>query len=122
MTPPVRLSDRLHGHLEAKKNNSGNMVTTKREYPKVIPPLSVVELARADAKTPAWKEELGRRFRVGYYSKQDGLDVIWLVDETGDYCETTDRDFLLKYFDIIELSEVSDYFGDDSEIIGPLRE
>ena len=34
----------------------------------------------------------------------DGLGRIWLVNENGKYEQTTDRDFLLKYFEIERLS------------------
>jgi hypothetical protein len=57
-------------------------------------------LIRADDQTPSWKEDIGRQFRVGYYSPNDGLDCIWLVNENGEYEQTTDRKFLLKYFDV----------------------
>ncbi len=79
--------------------------------PTIIPPRSVVELAKADSKTPAWKNRIGERFRIGYYSQSDGLDTIWLVDDAGNYIETTDRDFLLKYFKVVRLSDTNNYFG-----------
>lgn len=50
-------------------------------------------------------------FRIGYYSQQDGLDVIWLVNENGEYEQTTDRAFLLKYFEPIEISDETDLYG-----------
>ena len=30
------------------------------------------------------ESRIGRRFRIGYYSRQDGLDCIWLVNEKGE--------------------------------------
>lgn len=45
------------------------------------------------------------------YCQQDGLDVIWLVNEEGKYKQTTDRDFLLKCFETIEITEESDLYG-----------
>jgi hypothetical protein len=59
-------------------------------------------------------------FRINYYSRQDGLDVIWLVDENGKCDQATDRDFLLKYFELIEISDESDLYGDRRPRIGPL--
>lgn len=91
------------------------------KIPAIIPPESIVELVRADNKTPLWKEQIGKRYRIGYYSKQDGLDTIWLVDDGGDYCETTDRDYLLKYFKIERLSKETDFFGTNRRRIGPIR-
>jgi hypothetical protein len=83
----------------------------KRELPKVIPPCSLFRLVRGDAKTPDWKSQVGRVFRIGYYSKQDGLDVIWLVNERGKYEQATDRDFLITYFEPIEISAETDLYG-----------
>jgi hypothetical protein len=68
--------------------------------PEVIPPRSV--------------------FRLGYYRRQDGLDVIWLVDERGIYEQTTDRDFLIKYFEPIEISDETDLYGAGKPQFKPL--
>lgn len=48
---------------------------------------------------------------MGYYDPKDGLNCIWLVNEDGEYEQTTDRKFLLKYFDIEYLSEERSFFG-----------
>jgi hypothetical protein len=76
---------------------------------------------RADAATPQWKNEIGRIFRIGYYNRQDGLDCIWLVNEKAKYEQTTDRDFLLRYFEIERLSDEPDYFGIRKPKLRPLR-
>lgn len=86
-----------------------------------ISPGSIIELYRADRETPRWKKKIGKQFRVGYYSKQDGLDVIWLVDENGDYCQATDHEFLFKYFKIIKMSTKKDYYGDKSKPFGAIN-
>jgi hypothetical protein len=83
----------------------------KRILPKVIPPRSRVRLIRADKHTPGWRKNVGRQFRVGYYSRKDGLDCIWLVNESGKYEQTTDREFLLKYFRIERLSNETNVYG-----------
>jgi hypothetical protein len=49
--------------------------------PKIIPPRSRVRLVEADWKTPSWSKHVCRQFRVGYYSRKDGFDCIWLVNE-----------------------------------------
>lgn len=82
-----------------------------RKIPKIIPPRSRVRLIRADRKTPSWKKDIGRQFRVGYYSRKDGLDCIWLVNENGKYEQTTDRRFLLRYFDVEQLSQEKNLYG-----------
>ena len=82
-----------------------------RKIPQVIPPRSRVRLIQADDQAPAWKKQVGRQFRVGYYNPRDGLNCIWLVNGDGEYEQTTDRKCLLKYFDIELLSEERSFFG-----------
>lgn len=89
--------------------------------PKIIPPRSVFRLVRTDVKTKGWKTDVGRVFRIGYYSRQDGLDVIWLVNESGRYEQTTDRSFLLKYFEPIQISDESDLYGERKPQFEALR-
>jgi hypothetical protein len=80
-----------------------------------------VRIVRADRATPEWQRELGRQFRIGYYNRQDGLDCIWLVNEKGEYEQTTDRDFLLRCFKIEKLTNERDYYGVHKRKLGPLR-
>ena len=82
-----------------------------KKIPKIIPPRSRVRLIRADRQTPSWEKANGRQFRIGYYSRKDGLDCIWLVNENGTYEQTTDRAFLLKYFDVEQLSQEKNLYG-----------
>ena len=82
-----------------------------QRIPKIIPPRSRVRLIRADDQTPSWEKDIGREFRVGYYSRKNGLDCIWLVNEEGEYEQTTDRKFLLKYFDVGHWSREKNFFG-----------
>jgi hypothetical protein len=86
-----------------------------------IRPRSVVRLSSAARNTPSWKKEIGRVSRIGYYSKKDGLDCIWLVNDLGEYEETLDHDFLFKYFDIIMLSDEDDLYGINRAKIPPIR-
>jgi HEAT repeats len=92
-----------------------------RNVPKIIPPRSRVRLVKADRRTPTWQKDVGRQFRVGYYSRKDGLDCIWLVNENGKYEQTTDRDFLLKYFVLEYLSDEKDYYGQRKRQLGKIR-
>jgi hypothetical protein len=96
-----------------------NRLRMKR-IPRIIPPRSRVRLVRADRTTREWQREIGRQFRVGYYSRQDGLDCIWLVNEKGEYEQTTDRDGLLRYFAIEKLTDERDYYGVHKRKLGPL--
>ena len=82
----------------------------KKQSP--ICPYTRIRLIRVDENTPEWKDCINKEFTVGYYSKQDGLDVIWLVDKDGEYCETIDHEALSGYFEILQESDNRDYFGD----------
>ena len=60
--------------------------------------------------------------RVGYYSPQDGLECIWLVNEDGEYCETVDKKYLEKHYQAISVSEERDYYGENRPAIKRLSE
>jgi len=104
------------------RNRSKTVLLTakKQTLPKVVPPRSIFRLVRSDNKTIGWKADVGRVFRIGYYRQQDGLDVIWLVNDKGEYEQTTDRDFLQKYFEPVEISNESDFFGRQKPQLKPL--
>ncbi|HEV2292932.1 MAG TPA: hypothetical protein VGR35_03700 [Tepidisphaeraceae bacterium] len=90
--------------------------------PKVVPPRTVVILTSIDATlTPDWKNDRGRIFRVGYYNRNDGLDCIWLVNDAGEYEQTTDRATLLKHFVILKLSNENDLYGDHRPPLRPRK-
>ncbi len=80
-------------------------------WPKVIPPRSVVRLVHVTSDTPGWKHDRGREFRIGYYSAQDGLDCVWLVNENGEYEQTVDQATLQTHFEVVRLARESDLFG-----------
>ena len=80
------------------------------KIPQIIPPKSIVRLSRYDDSTPEWRKSIRRTFRVGYYSRRDGLDCLWLVNDAGEYEQTADRQTLLMYFEIL-LSHETDFFG-----------
>jgi len=90
--------------------------------PLVIPPKTLVRLSRYDESTPGWRKQIGREFRVGYYSPQDGLDCIWLVNDSGEYEQATDRKRLLMYFDLLRLSHETDLFGEKRAPLGPRKQ
>ena len=81
-----------------------------KKIPKIIPPRLRIRLVRADNQTPSWRKDIGRQFRVGYYSRKDGLDCIWLVNEGGAYEHTADRGSLLKYFDVEHFSQEKNFY------------
>lgn len=86
-----------------------------------IPPRSVIRLAYSDKHTPTWRKHIGRVFRIGYYSPNDGLDCVWLVNDDGKYEQSTDHHFLYRYFDIISISDDLDLHGRSSPQIPPIR-
>jgi len=85
----------------------------------IIPPLSIVQITRVTADEPDWKQHLGRIYRIGYYRPTDGLDCVWLVDDTGIYCETVDQEMISTHFRILYLSDETDLFGINRPIIKP---
>jgi hypothetical protein len=87
--------------------------------PWVVPPRSVVKCVAYSKRTGAYKADLGHHYRIGYYGAcRDGLDVVWLVNERGDYVATTDHNDLRRYFRVVRRSDETDYFGDGRR---PLR-
>lgn len=86
-----------------------------------IPPQSVVRLACADKYTPDWRKEVGRVFRIGYYGPNDGLDCVWLVNDNGEYEQTTDHEFLYRYFDVIHFAQDKNLYGRRRPRIPPIR-
>jgi hypothetical protein len=107
--------------MKSQKTTPRDLRDKKKDLPPTIPPRSIFRLVRSDPDTPDWKKDVGREFRIGYYSKQDGLDVIWLVNEHGEYEQTTDREFLLKYFEPVEISDESDLYGSAKPQLRRLR-
>ena len=90
----------------------------KYPFPTPIPPRSVVRVKGSPTKN--WKSNIGKRFRVGYYSPQDGLDCIWLVDDDGEYQETVDHEFLYEFFEIELLSKERSLHGKNRPRLGPI--
>jgi hypothetical protein len=94
--------------------------TNLARVPTPIPSMSVVRLASYPRWRPnGWRKNLGAIFRVGYYSPNDGLDCIWLVNERGEYQETLDHNYLRKYFDILQISLEKNLYGRRRPPIGP---
>jgi hypothetical protein len=90
----------------------------KYSFPTPIPPGTVVRFKDSHARK--WRGSGNKRFRVGYYSKQDGLDCIWLVNDEGKYQETVDHEFLYKFFEIELLSKERSLYGKNRPHLGPI--
>lgn len=88
---------------------------------KPIPPRSVVRLKKLWPHARKKGHEKGEIKRIGYYSPQDGLDCIWLVDSDGNYNWTTDHEWLYENFEVIEYSDETDFYRKDRPLLGPIN-
>ena len=91
----------------------------KYPFPTPIPPGSIVQAKASPSKK--WGENIGKRFRIGYYSQKDGLDCIWLVNGEGEYEQTIDHDFLKKYFEIETVSNERSFYGRNRPRFQPMN-
>jgi hypothetical protein len=94
---------------------------SRKKYPfkTPIPPCSIVRAKASPSKR--WRRNIGRRYRVGYYGRRDGLDCIWLVNEKGKYEQTIDHDFLQKYFEIETISKERSLYGKNRPQFEPMK-
>jgi hypothetical protein len=85
----------------------------------VIPPTSIVRYKGG------WRGKAvprkGTLFRVGYYSRYDGLDVVWLVNESGKYECTTDLADIRRNFEIVFRARERSLYGCNRPRFGPLE-
>jgi hypothetical protein len=104
-----------------KKQRVPDTKKPKKKYPFPVPfpPCSTISV-RQVGRSP-WAAEVGRVFRIGYYSKNDGLDCIWLVDESGKYDQSIDHEYLHKFFDIESISKERSLYGRGRPEFGPLK-
>jgi hypothetical protein len=54
--------------------------------------------------------EIGDTFTVNYYSRQDGLQCVWLIDPQGKD-HTWDQHDLLETFEVVSLADETDFYG-----------
>jgi hypothetical protein len=90
----------------------------KYPFPTPIPPCTMVRVKASPTKKSA--ANIGKRFRVGYYSWQDGLDCIWLVNDDGKYERTIDHEFLHKFFEIELLLKERSLYGKNRPRLAPI--
>jgi len=88
--------------------------------PKILPPGTVLELIKLWPNARKQGHEKGEIWRIGYYSKQDGLDIIWLVDANGEYNWTVDREFVEEKFKLIDVSKERSLYGNNRPPLGKL--
>lgn len=83
-----------------------------------LPPGTILQLAKLWPHARKKGHEIGEIRRVGYYSPQDGLDCIWLVDVTGNYNWTADHKWVSEMFTVIRLSDETDFYGKTKRRLG----
>lgn len=90
------------------------IIAANAYWGEIIPPRSVVKLLAN------WGNDQGRVFRIGYYSRMDGLNCVWLVNEDGKYEQATDQKSIRENFEILERTEDTDHYGLNREPLGPI--
>ena|ERR1700744_5042244 len=85
-----------------------------------VPPRTVFVVRRENPGP--YKHLLEKLLRVGYYSKQDGLNCIWIVDEDGVYAEATVHQHLNRHFQVMSASDESDLYGEARPALVPFSE
>lgn len=93
-----------------------------KEMKSPIPPKTVLRLVKLWPHARKKGHEIGEIWRVGYYSKKDGLECIWLVNTEGVYDWTSDHDWLYRKFEVLSRSNEDDFYGDGRDVLLPLSE
>jgi hypothetical protein len=91
----------------------GPMRSLARASRTYLPPLTLLQLIRA-ARLQNLRlipDQVGQFFQIGYYTPNDGLELVWIVDEVGTYLGTIPRALLRKYFRICKISGETNYSG-----------
>ena len=63
---------------------------------------------------------MGKLLRVGYYSKQDGLNCIWIVHPDGNYAEATNHRHFNRFFEVATASDEVMLYGEERPVLGSL--
>jgi hypothetical protein len=102
-----------------KRNPSIERLFRWRFFSHEKSPRSVIRLV---ARDPDWDTDLqvGDEFRIGYYSRQNSPNCVWLVDAAENYFQTWEQISLLDTFEIVFLSEEADIYGLHRPVLEPL--
>ena len=90
------------------------------KHRKPIKPLTVLRLVKLWPHVRRHGREIGQVYRVGYYCRHCGLDIVWLVDRDGNYNWTADHEFLDRFFEILVRSRERSLYGRNRPEIGKL--
>ena len=85
-----------------------------------LPPGTLLRLVRLWPHARSKGREVGQLYRVGYYSRQDGCDCVWLVDPDGNYDWAADHDFISRHFEVVRRSRERSLYGANRPRLGPL--
>jgi hypothetical protein len=66
--------------------------------------------------------EIGQVWRVGYYSRRDGVETIWLVNNCGEYTWTVDEPFVRRHFEVLEYAKERSIYGRGRPRLGALSD
>jgi hypothetical protein len=91
-----------------------------KRFSKANPVPSKTSISVRQDNPGPYRSLLGQILRIGYYSEQDGLNVVWLVYPDGKYGESTTHAHLNRFFQILEVSEGTDFHGVAQPIIPAL--
>lgn len=92
------------------------------KLPNPIPPRTVLRLSKLWPHARKQGRERGQVYRVGYYCRHCGRDVVWLVDDDGHYNWTADREFIERHFEVLEVSRERSLYGKGKPAIEPQRQ
>jgi len=88
----------------------------------IVPPGSLLRLIKKPAGAVEWKKKIGRICRVGYYNKKDGLGIIWIVNQFGEYVEMIEQKDAGVYFEVVEFANERDFYGDNRPPLSRINE
>lgn len=102
----------MHSRIKPKKYFHGNPKRYDKTQP--IRPCSVI-VVRED--NPGPYKDLPQ---TGYYSKRDGLNVIWIVYPNSEYGQTINHAHLNWYFTVLSDSAETELHGENRPVFLPL--
>jgi len=94
------------------------MPRSRKKYPfrTPIPPCSVVVVKESQGSL-----RRGQRFRIGFCSRQDGPNCIWLVHDAGSYEQTINHDFLQEHLEVESASKERSLYGRNRPELQPIN-
>jgi hypothetical protein len=113
MTRDIKRQKRFAAAIKLQRARQSRDITSNP-----IPPRS--EIAVREDNPGPYTRLLGKRLRVGYYRRSEGLNLIWIVYPDAEYGETTDHSHLREFFRVVVDSGETDLYGDDRPVLAPL--